>query len=156
MQSKATTPKAYLDSLPADRKQAMTELRNVILKNLPKGFSEVMDGMLVYVVPHSIFPAGYHCDPKQPLPFLGVASQKDFVALYHMGIYADPNLLKWFTIEYGKHSKTKLDMGKSCIRFKKLDQIPFKLIGELARKMTPQDWIDCYQKNLDQRIKQKV
>ena len=156
MQSKATTPKAYLDSLPADRKQAMTELRNVILKNLPKGFSEVMDGMLVYVVPHSIFPAGYHCDPKQPLPFLGVASQKDFVALYHMGIYADPNLLKWFTTEYGKHSKAKLDMGKSCIRFKKLDLIPFKLIGELAGKMTPQDWIDCYQKNLDQRRKQKV
>ena len=134
----------------------MTELRNVILKNLPKGFSEVMVGMLVYVVPHSIFPAGYHCDPKQPLPFLGVASQKDFVALYHMGIYADPNLLKWFTTEYGKHSKAKLDMGKSCIRFKKLDQIPFKLIGELAGKMTPQDWIDCYQKNLDQRRKQKV
>ena len=156
MQSKATTPKEYLDSLPADRKQAMTELRNVILKNLPKGFSEVMDGMLVYVVPHSIFPAGYHCDPKQPLPFIGIASQKNFVALYHMAIYCDQNLLKWFTNEYGKHSKAKLDMGKSCIRFKKLDQIPFKLIGELAGKMTPQEWINKYQESFQQARKQEA
>ena len=156
MQSKATTPKEYLDSLPADRKQAMTELRNVILKNLPKGFSEVMDSMLQYVVPHSIFPAGYHCDPSQPLPFIGLASQKNFVAVYHMGIYADRNLLKWFTTEYGKHSKAKLDMGKSCIRFKNLDQIPFKLIGELAGKMTPQEWINRYQENFQQARKQKA
>jgi hypothetical protein len=149
MQSKAATPQEYIDTLPEDRKDAMSELRNVIKKNLPKGFSESMGyGMLGYAVPHSLYPAGYHCDPKQPLPFLGIASQKNFIAVYHMGIYADPKLLDWFVKEYPKHVKTKLDMGKSCIRFKKPDQIPFKLIGELASKMTPQDWINLYEKNL--------
>lgn len=148
MRSEATTPDKYFDTLPEDRKAAMNELRKVIKKNLPKGFSESMGyGMVGYGVPHSLYPAGYHCDPKQPLPFLGLASQKNFIAVYHMGIYADPKLLKWFTDEYPKHSKTKLDMGKSCIRFKKPDQIPFKLIGELASKMTPQDWIKLYEKN---------
>lgn len=146
MQSKAATPEEYIDSLPEDRKKAMTELRKVILANLPKGFKEEMSyGMLGYVVPHSLYPAGYHCDPKLPLPFLSVASQKNFIAVYHMGVYADPALLKWFTDEFAKHSKTKLDMGKSCMRFKKPEQIPFKLIGELASKMTPQDWIDIYE-----------
>jgi hypothetical protein len=145
MQSKATSPQEYIDSLPADRKQPMIELRKVILKNLPKGFSEVMSyGMLGYVVPHSLFPAGYHCNPKDPLPFLCIASQKNFVAVYHMCIYSDPQLLKWFTGEYAKQSKRKLDMGKSCLRFKKPDEIPFKLIGELATKVTPQQWIDRY------------
>jgi hypothetical protein len=145
MQSKATSPQAYIDSLPADRKQPMSELRKVLLKNLPKGFSEVMSyGMIGYVVPHSLFPAGYHCNPKDPLPFLCIASQKNYVALYHMGIYGDPQLLKWFTTEYAKHTKAKLDMGKGCIRFKKPDEIPFTLIGELATKMTPQEWIDRY------------
>jgi hypothetical protein len=143
MQSKASSPKEYIDSLPGDRKQAMSELRNVILKNLPKGFQEVMSyGMLGFVVPHSLFPSGYHCDPTQPLPFMCIASQKNFVALYHMGIYGDPKLLNWFTTEYGKHSKSKLDMGKSCIRFKKMDEIPLKLIGELSGKITPEQWIE--------------
>lgn len=149
MQSKATTVDQYLQELPKDRQAAMTELRRVILKNLPKGFKEVMVyGMMGYVVPHSKYPNGYHCDPSVPLPFMNIASQKNFIAVYHMGIYADPKLLKWFTDEYSKHSKTKLDMGKSCIRFKKPDQIPFKLIGELAGKMTPDDWIKMYEKNL--------
>ena len=133
MQSKAATPQEYIDSLPEDRKNAMTELRKIILANLPKGFKEGMGyGMLGYVVPHSLYPAGYHCDPKLPLPFMSVASQKNFIAVYHMGVYADQKLLKWFTDEFTKHSKTKLDMGKSCIRFKKPEQIPFKLMGELA------------------------
>jgi hypothetical protein len=146
MTSKAKTPKEYLDSLPDDRKKAMTELRKVILKNLPKGFSEEMSyGMLGYVVPHSLYPDGYHCDPKLPLPFLCIASQKNFVAVYHMGIYADEKLLAWFNKEYPKHSTQKLDMGKSCLRFKKLDQIPYKLIGELVSKMTPKDWIALYE-----------
>jgi hypothetical protein len=145
MQSKATSPQEYIDSLPADRKQPMIELRKVILKNLPKGFSEVMSyGMLGYVVPHSLFPAGYHCNPKDPLPFLCIASQKNFVAVYHMCIYSDRELLKWFTSEYAKQSKRKLDMGKSCLRFKNPEEIPFKLIGELATKVTPQQWIDRY------------
>lgn len=105
-------------------------------------------GMLGYVVPHSLYPDGYHCDPKLPLPFMNIASQKNFIAVYHMGVYADPKLLKWFTTEYAKHSKLKLDMGKSCIRFKKVDEIPFKLFAELASKMTPRDWIALYEKNL--------
>jgi len=146
MQSKATTPEEYLENLPEERKEAMRELRNVIVKNLPKGFKEVMSyGMLAYVVPHSLYPAGYHCDTKLPLPFMNIASQKNFIAVYHMGIYSDPKLLKWFTDEFANQNKTKLDMGKSCIRFKKPEQIPFKLIGELAEKMTPHQWIDIYE-----------
>ncbi len=146
MQSKAATPQEYIDSLPEDRKNAMTELRKIILANLPKGFKEGMGyGMLGYVVPHSLYPAGYHCDPKLPLPFMSVASQKNFIAVYHMGVYADQKLLKWFTDEFTKHSKTKLDMGKSCIRFKKPEQIPFKLMGELASKMTVQEWVAIYE-----------
>jgi hypothetical protein len=147
MQSKALTPKEYFATLPDDRRKAMTELRKVIVENLPKGFSEGMAyGMMGYAVPHSLYPKGYHCDPKQPLPFMSIASQKNFIAVYHMGIYSDPKLLEWFTSEYPKHSKAKLDMGKSCIRFKKVDQIPYQLIGELASKMTPQQWIDAYEK----------
>ena len=146
MQSKAATPEEYIKSLPEERKEAMTELRKVILKNLPKGFKEGMAyGMLGYCVPHSVYPAGYHCDPKQALPFMSVASQKNFIAVYHMGVYSDPKLLKWFTGEFAKHSKTKLYMGKSCMRFKKPEQIPFKLIGELAGKMTAQQWIETYE-----------
>ncbi|MGZ5197429.1 MAG: DUF1801 domain-containing protein [Kaistella sp.] len=149
MQSKAKTPDEYFETLPEDRKKAMTELRKQIKKNIPKGFSESMGyGMVGFAVPHSKYPNGYHCDPKQPLPFLGIASQKNFIAVYHMGIYADPKLLNWFVKEFPKHSEKKLDMGKSCIRFKKPDQIPFKLIGELASKMTPDQWIDLYEKNL--------
>jgi hypothetical protein len=149
MRSEARTPEEYIKSLPDDRKAAMLELRNVIKKNLPKGFSESMGyGMLNFVVPHSKYPNGYHCDPKLPLPFLAVASQKNFVALYHMGMYSDPKLLKWFTTEFPKHSKSKLDMGKSCVRFKKPAEIPFKLIGELASKMSPDQWIECYEKML--------
>lgn len=149
MQSTAPNPLEYLAELPADRKSALKKLRNVILESLPDGFEERMGGgMLNYVVPHTIFPAGYHCDPKQPLPFLGLASQKNFIALYHMGIYAKPELLEWFVSEFPKHSKTKLDMGKSCIRFKKMDQIPYELIGALARKMTVEEWINLYETNL--------
>ncbi|MBP9192745.1 MAG: DUF1801 domain-containing protein [Ignavibacteria bacterium] len=148
MQSKANTPNEYLDSLPDDRRKVISELRKIIKKNLPKGFKEVMSyGMLGFVVPHSMYPEGYHCTPELPLPFLNLASQKNFIAIYHMGIYADPKLLGWFTKEFPKHSKSKLDMGKSCIRFKKPDDIPVKLIGELASKMTPEDWINLYEKN---------
>ena len=145
MQSSAANVTEYLESLPSDRKEALTKLRNILTANLPEGFQECMGyGMVSYVVPHSIFPAGYHCNPKTPLPFISVASQKNFVALYHMGIYSDPDLLNWFVGEYPKHVKTKLDMGKSCIRFKKMADIPYGLIGELACKMTVQDWINRY------------
>lgn len=149
MQSKATTVKEYFEQLPEDRKKPMNELWKTIKKNIPKGFKAGIGyGMVGYDVPHSLYPAGYHCDPKQPLPFLGIASQKHFVAVYHMGIYADPKLLKWFTSEFKKHSKARLDMGKSCIRFKKPDEIPFQLMGELVSKMTPQDWIKIYESKL--------
>jgi hypothetical protein len=146
MYSQTATPKEYLETLPEDKKKAMTDLRNVILKNLPKGFKEIMSyGMISYVVPHEKYPAGYHCDTTKPLPFLSIAAQKNFIAVYHMGIYSDQKLLNWFTDEYAKQVKTKLDMGKSCIRFKKPDQIPMKLIGELASKMTPDEWIGKYE-----------
>lgn len=146
---KATTVDDYIEQLPPERKKPFSELRNHIKKNLPKGFAETISyGMPAFVVPHSKYPAGYHCDPKQPLPFISIASQKNFLALYHMGIYADPKLLNWFTAEYAKQVKTKLDMGKSCIRFKKPDDIPFTLIGELVSKMTPADWISLYEANV--------
>ncbi len=149
MQSKASTPTEYLQSLPEERQAAISKLREVISQNLPDGFTEVMTyGMLGYVVPHSVYPAGYHCDPKQPLPFMSVASQKNFVAVYHMGIYADPELMDWFVKEYPKYVKTKLDMGKSCIRFKNMNNIPFQLIGELAGKMTAEEWIKIYEENI--------
>lgn len=149
MQSSATTPEEYIELLPEDRKAAISTLRAVIKESLPAGFTEIMSyGMLGYVVPHSMYPKGYHCDPKLPLPFLNVASQKNFIAVYHMGLYADKEMLEWFVNEYSKHSKTRLDMGKSCIRFKKVDQIPFKLIGELVSKMSAEDWIAVYEKQL--------
>ena len=148
MQSAATTPDQYISELPDDRKVTINKLRDVICQNLPSGFHETMCyGMLGYVVPHSLYPDGYHCDPKLPLPFMSVASQKNFVAVYHMGIYADGKLMKWFTDEYPKYFKRKLDMGKSCIRFKYMDDIPYGLIGELCTKMTPRQWIEVYEKN---------
>lgn len=148
MQSKATSPEDYLNELPEDRKAAINALRKVIKKHLPKGFKEEMSyGMIGYVVPHKLYPNGYHCDPKLPLPFMSIASQKNFIAVYHMGLYADEKLMKWFTDAYAKAVPGKLDMGKSCLRFKKTEQIPFDLIGELAARMTPQDWITLYEKS---------
>ncbi len=152
MQSKATTVDQYIQELPEERKEAMQKLRAIILKNLPEGFSEEMGyGMMGYSVPHSIYPDGYHCDPKLPLAFAGLASQKNFIAFYHMGIYADTKLKEWFINEYSKISKKKLDMGKSCTRFKKMDDIPFELIGELMSKISVKDWIETYETNYKKR-----
>ena len=149
MKIDANSPKEYLAKLPDDRRKALSKLRSTIKKNLPNGFKETMSyGMIGYVVPKTIYPDGYHCDPKLPLPFMNIASQKNFVALYHSGIYADPKLLKWFQTEYPKHSKSKLDMGKSCIRFKKLEDIPYDLIGELVRKINSDEWIQIYEHNI--------
>ncbi len=151
MTSDAKTPEEYISALPQDRKDAISKLRTIILKSLPKGFSETISyGMLGYVVPHSIYPDGYHCDLKLPLPFMSIASQKNFVGVYHMGIYANKDLYDWFVNEYPKHSNRKLDMGKSCIRLKKIEEIPYELIGELASKMTPNEWIDIYESNIKQ------
>lgn len=146
MQSKATTVQQYIDELPDDRKAPVSKLRETILANLPKGFEEGMGyGMIGYVVPHSLYPAGYKCDPKLPLPFVSLASQKNFIAFYHMGIYGNKALLEWFAGEYPKHSKQKLDMGKGCIRFKKIDKIPYALIGELMQKVSVEEWIKAYE-----------
>ena len=151
MISKATTVKEYIAELPPDRKKAMTLLRKVILENLPDGFEETMSyGMIGYVVPHSKYPAGYHCNPTLPLPFMNIASQKNFIAVYSMGVYSDPELLKWFTDAHAKASPKKLDMGKSCIRYKKTEDIPFSLIGQLASKRTPDQWIAAYEKRYKQ------
>ncbi len=146
MQFQAETVDDYINQLPEERKEVLTQLRAIINQNLPKGFVEEINyKMPGYVVPHSLYPSGYHCDTSLPLPFLNIASQKNFVALYHMGLYADPEIYAWFIAEYPKHCKRKLDMGKSCIRFKKMDDIPYDLIGELVRKMTAQQWIKMYE-----------
>ena len=144
-----STPSEYLAAIPDERRKAFSQLRETILENLPDGFEEgISYGMVGYVVPHRHYPAGYHCDPKQPLPFASIASQKNFIALYHMGLYADEELLHWFVSEYPKHSKAKLDMGKSCIRFKKTEQIPFELIAQLMQKVSMDEWITRYESNL--------
>jgi len=135
-----------MQEVPEERRKIIEALRKVIKQNLPKGFEEQMNyGMIGYVVPHTLYPGGYHCKPSDPLPFMNIASQKNFIVIYHMGMYADPSLLKWFTEAYAQRVKGKLDMGKSCIRFKKPDQIPVDLIGELASKMSPQQWIQLYE-----------
>ncbi|MDG2431588.1 DUF1801 domain-containing protein [Flavobacterium sp.] len=137
---------AYIEKLPEQRKQPIYKLLLAVRNNIPKGFQETISyGMIGFVVPHSIYPSGYHCDPKLPLPFINIASQKNFIAIYHAGIYANPELLEWFTKEYPNHCKTKLDMGKSCIRFKKMDDIPYELIAELSKKITVTDWIESYE-----------
>ncbi len=149
MKANGTTVKEILANVPEERAEAFNRLHQTIIENLPEGFEAAISyGGLGYVVPHSLYPSGYHCKPEEPLPFAGIASQKNSVNLYHMGIYSDPELLKWFTEEYPKHSKRKLDMGKSCIRFKKTEDIPFELIGELMKKMTVQDWVNIYESNL--------
>ncbi|MDG0974545.1 MAG: DUF1801 domain-containing protein [Crocinitomicaceae bacterium] len=150
MISSAQSPKEYMSQLPEERKAPMEKLRKTVLANLPAGFNEEMSyGMLGYVVPHSTFPRGYHCDPKLPLPFMSIASQKKFIALYHMGIYAKKELLDWFVSEYPKHCKFKLDMGKSCIRFKKTEDIPYELIAQLCQKMTVDEWIRIYSSTIE-------
>ncbi len=136
----------YIEKLPDERKEAFNRLRETILKHLPTGFEECISyGMIGYVVPHSLYPKGYHCDPKLPLPMINLANQKNFIALYHMGVYANPDLLNWFVDEFPKHSKSKLDMGKSCIRFKKMNDIPYDLIAELIAKVSVEKWIESYE-----------
>lgn len=149
MQIKASSPNEYISQFPADRQLALNKLRQIILKNLPPGFEETISyGMIGYVVPHSLYPQGYHCNPKLPLPFINLASQKNYISLYHSGIYAHKDLLDWFISEYHKHCNAKPDMGKSCIRFKKPEQIPYELIAELVGKITPKQWIALYEKNV--------
>lgn len=139
----------YFDALPADRKEPMLALWNAIGDNIPEGFEPQMCyNMPSYVIPHSLYPAGYHCDPKLPLGYISITSQKNFISMHHLGLYGSKDLLDWFVAEYPKYSKWKLDMGKGCVRFKKPDDIPLKLIGLLAAKVTAQDYIALYEKNL--------
>lgn len=146
MQSDARTVEAYLAALPLERQGPVRALHARLVKKLPKGFEAVMNyGMIGYVVPHRLYPAGYHCDPKLPLPFMGLASQKGSINLYHMGLYACPELLAWFQAEHAQASAKKLDMGKSCIRYKRGEDMPMKLLGELAGKMTVKAWVALYE-----------
>jgi hypothetical protein len=148
----ATTVKEFIDSLPDDRKEPVNELRNAINKNIPKGFKEsVAYNSIAWSVPHSAYPAGYHCDPSKPLMLMCLSSTKGHIALHHMGLYGSPALLEWFTTEWRKHSSKKLDMGKGCIRFKKPEDVPIKLIGELATKLTPQQWVEHYEMALNRQ-----
>lgn len=152
MKANGKTVPEILANVPSERIEPFKKLHDVIVQNLPIGFEPAISyGGLGYVVPHSIYPAGYHCKPSEPLPFAGIASQKHSINLYHMGIYSDEKLLNWFVSEYPKHCKQKLDMGKSCVRFKKLDQIPYKLIGELMQQITVNDWIAMYEKNIKKK-----
>jgi len=145
----ANNPEEYISKIPKESIPYFQKLRQTILDNIYEGFEEIINyGMIGYVVPKTIYPPGYHCNTNLPLPFVSIASQKNFIALYHMGIYAKPELLDWFVTEYPKHCKRKLDMGKSCIRFKKPEEIPFDLIAELMQKMSLQEWVDLYEKKL--------
>jgi uncharacterized protein YdhG (YjbR/CyaY superfamily) len=149
MKYAANSPNDYIDQLPQERREVIEKIRAVILQNLPQGFEEQLSyGMLGYVVPHTLYPAGYYVNPELPLPFINLASQKNFIALYHSGIYANTNLLDWFVAEYPKYCKLKLNIGKSCIRFKNLNDIPYTLIAKLCTKMTTKEWITLYEKNV--------
>jgi len=146
MQILADSVTDYISKIPEERQEVFKKIFDTVNENLPQGFKEnVSYGMVGWAVPLETYPAGYHCAPGSPLPFMGLASQKNFIAFYHMGMYADPELLNWFVAEYPKYSKRKLDMGKSCVRFKKMDDIPFELIAEVSKKMTVEDWINIYE-----------
>lgn len=156
MKHSGSTVDEILSNLPLERVEPFNKLHQVIIKNLPKGFEPAISyGGLGYVIPHLLYPAGYHCKPAEPLPFAGIASQKGSINFYHMGIYADAELLEWFVGEYPKHCKQKLDMGKSCVRFKKMDDIPYKLIGQLMKKMSAKQWIDMYEEKYLPKPKKK-
>jgi uncharacterized protein YdhG (YjbR/CyaY superfamily) len=145
----AATPEEYIESLPEDRKEIIKEIRSAVKDNLPEGFEETTEyGMITYYVPHSIYPKGYHVNPKDPLPFMAIASQKNHIAVYHMGIYMDNELLSWFIEEYEKAVPTKLDMGKSCIRFKNTRKVPVELIGRLSSKLTTDKYIKLYEESM--------
>jgi hypothetical protein len=153
MQSTAATPEAYIAELPEERKAIISALRQAMIENLPMGFQEVMSyGMLGYVIPHALYPSGYHCDSKQPLTFISIASQKNHIAVYHMGIEAC-DLTEWLTTRWAELSTLKLDMGKSCIRFKKPEHVPVILFAELAAKVTPQQWIEKYESTIKNKAK---
>jgi uncharacterized protein YdhG (YjbR/CyaY superfamily) len=149
MTIKARTIAEYVKQIPEDRQQVFEKLLSILRENLPHGFEECLSyGMPAFSVPHSLYPQGYHVSPQVALPFISIASQKNFIAFYHMGLYATPELNSWWQEEYPKYSSRKLDIGKSCVRLKKMDDIPFELIQELAQKVSPEEWIATYEKQL--------
>ncbi len=146
MESKAKTVEEYLDNLLEDKKESIKKLRKTILENIPQGFEETMSyGMPSFVVPHSIYPEGYHCNPLQALPFLSYDLKKNGINIYHIGMYADKSIMDWFLDEYPHYVFTKPNIGKNYIRFKSPDQIPYELIAELVSKVSVQDWIELYE-----------
>lgn len=146
---KPTTIKEYIATIPEERLSTFLKLQKTIKKHLSEGFEETLSyGMLGWVVPLKYYPEGYLCNPKLPLPFVNLANQKGFIAVYHSGMYADKNIYDWFVKEYPKHCKYKLDMGKSCVRFKKMEDIPYDLISELMSKFTVDEWIQLYENKL--------
>ena len=146
--STATTVQYYLTSLPPDRREAISAVRKVILANLPKGYEECMTyGMIGYVVPHSIFPAGYHCDPKTPLPFANLGSQKNHMAIYLMTVYGDKATEQWFRKAWQATGK-KLDMGKACVRFKKIEDVPLEVIGQAIARVPVKQYVERVQQTL--------
>jgi uncharacterized protein YdhG (YjbR/CyaY superfamily) len=147
MQLPADNPDHYVTQIPEERQAIFNELRIIIKNNMPPELQECISyGMIGYVVPKSVYPAGYHCSPELPLPFANLASQKNNISFYHMGLYANEDLMLWFKEEYAKRSKYKLDMGKSCVRFKRMDDIPVELIGELMGRISTQEWVDTYER----------
>ena len=162
MAATLTTVKEYLAGLPEERRAALGAVRDVILKNLDSGYEEgVSYGMIGYYVPHRLYPAGYHCDPKQPLPFIVLGSQKNYMSLHMMCLYStgDPDgpaakLLEWFQTEWAKSGK-KLDMGKACIRFKTADDLALGVIGKVVKKVPAREWIETNEKFLKARESQK-
>jgi hypothetical protein len=156
MKIEANSPEEYISKVPEERQAAIEKLRQTILENIPQGFEEQMIyNMIGYVVPKSIYPKGYHATPHLPLPFVNIASQKNAITLYHMGLIENSPVLEWFKNEYPKHNKTKLDMGKSCIHFKKIDKIPYQLIGELMQKISVEDWIEAYESTISSQKEAK-
>lgn len=156
MQSKAKTVSEHLQSLPEDRKKPIIEIRKALKNNLPNGFEEMMSyGMIGYVVPLKLYKNGYHVDPELPLPFINLASQKNYISLYHMALYKG-GLLDWFVDEWPVHSDQKLDMGKCCVRFKNPEEVPIDLIASLASKMNPQQWIALYEKTISKSTNRKT
>ena len=145
---KYVTPEKYIKQQPLERQDALNAIRQTVLDHLPQGFKEVMQyGMISYVVPHEIYSNGYHANPKEPLPFMGLANQKGYIALYHLGMYTDKSLLEWFVTSYEALDIGKLDMGKSCIRFKKIHNIPLELISQLCSKMSVESYVSIYEAN---------
>lgn len=155
MRTKATTVTEYVRELPPDRRELLQAVREVILANLPKGYEECMQcGMIGYVVPHSLYPAGYPCDPKLPLPYAALASQRQHVSLHLMTVYGDAATAQWFR-QAVKAAGKRLDMGKCCVRFKRLADVPLDVIGQVIARVPPDKYIARFEAMLGRQSKKR-